>query len=180
MRTIVSLLVAVTLVAETPGRFNYIYKRGNDSTICINGSIEDFERLAKRFTGEYVWLEQGKAEYLIRNAAVLAQVRQAFAEMDAFEPTVQAAEKRLRPIEEKAEELERRIDEIEDSEKPGLEAELREAEKRLEAMEGQLHEAELAVERLEKEMDRREEIAEKKFEEIVLRAVREGKAERVR
>ena len=173
----ISLVVAAVAVAGTPDRFAYIFKRGNDSIMRINGSIEEFQRIAKRWPGEYIWVRRNGREYLIRDAAVLAAARNAFAQMEALEPAMREAEKRLRPIEKKFEAIEERLDELEDGESP--DRQIREAERQLRAAEAELREAEGALERIEKEVERREEIAEKKFEEIAIRAIEGGKARRV-
>jgi chromosome segregation ATPase len=171
------LVIAAVAVAGTPDRFAYIYKRGNESMMRINGSLEHYQRIAKRWSGEYIWVNRGGKQYLIRDAAVLAEARGAFAQMEALEPAVRAAEEKLRPIEQKAEAIEERIEEMDDD--PSLEAKLLQAERQLQAMEGELQTAEAAVERLDAELERREEIAEKNFEKIVLRAIDAGKAQRV-
>lgn len=172
-----SLVLAAVAIAGTPDRFAYIYQRGNESMMRINGSIEQYQRIAKRWSGEYIWVSRGGRQYLIRDAAVLAAAKNAFAHMEALEPTVRAAEEKVRPIEQKAEAIEDRIEEMEDD--PSLEAKLRQAERQLQAMEGELQAAETALERLDTELERREEIAEKNFEKIVLRAIDAGKAQRV-
>lgn len=172
-----ALVVAAVAVAGKPDRFAYIYKRGNDSIMRIDGSIEQFQRIAKRWTGEYIWVSRNGREYLIRDAAVLAAARKAFAPMEALEPQMREAEARMRPIERKYETIEERLDALEDDDAP--ESQIREAERALRAIESELAVAERAVERIEEELERREEVAEKKFEEIVLRAIDAGKAKRV-
>jgi septal ring factor EnvC (AmiA/AmiB activator) len=173
-----ALVIAGIALAGSSDRFAYIYKRGDgDTTMRINGSIESFQRMAKRWSGEYIWVNRNGKEWLIRDAAVLASAREVFKEMEALEPAVQAAEERLRPIEENAEALEDRIERFEDDE--SREAEMREAERQLRAIEDQLRTAETAVERLDDEMERREEIAEAKFEKLVIRAIEARKAQRV-
>jgi len=172
-----SLAVAGIALAGSPDRFAYVYKRGNDSIMRINGSLESFQRIAKRWSGEYIWVSRNGKEWLIRDAAVLASARDAFKDMEALEPAMRAAEERLRPIEQKAEAIEERMERIEDD--PARENEVREFERQLRAIEGELRTAEAAVERLDEEMERREEIAEAKFEKLVIRAIEAGKAQRV-
>jgi chromosome segregation ATPase len=172
-----SLLVAVAALAGTPDRFAYIYKRGDDTMMRINGSLEAYQRIARRWSGEYIWVNRNGRQYLIRDVAVLAAARGAFAEMEKFEPSLRAAEEKLRPIEKRHDAIEDRIEALEDDD--SLEAQLRAAERQLRAMEGQLQAAEREVERMDREMERLEEIAEKKFEAIVLRAIDAGKAQRV-
>ena len=182
---LLSLCAAAIAMAGSSDRFSYIYKRGNRSVVRIGGSFDQYKRVAKRFSGEYIWLYHKGRGYLIRDATVLSAVRGAFAQVDALEPKMREVEARYHPVERKYEELEERVDELSDrieddpSLERKLESQLREAERAMEALEAEYKQAERAVELVEDEMDRREEIAEKKFEEIVLRAVDQGKAERV-
>jgi chromosome segregation ATPase len=174
---VLSLVVAAVALAGTPDRFAYVYKRGDSTMMRINGSLENYQRIAKRWSGEYIWVNRNGRQFLIRDAAVLAAARGAFTELEKLEPALRAAEEKLRPIEKQAEAIEDRIEDLEDNER--LEAKLREAERQLQAMEGQLQAAEREVERIDEQMERLEEIAEKKFEAIVLRAIDAGKAQRV-
>ncbi|HEV7238926.1 MAG TPA: hypothetical protein VGQ36_06760 [Thermoanaerobaculia bacterium] len=168
------LVVAATAMAGSRDRFSYVYQRGNQSIIRGSGTIENYKRIAKRWSGEYVWIHRNGREYLIRDAGVLAAVRGAFAHMEALEPKMREVEARLRPVEKRFEEIEERMDELSDrnEEDPALERAMR-------AVEVEYEKAERAVELVEQEMERREEIAEKKFEEIVIRAIDQGKAQRV-
>ena len=155
-----SLLIAASCFASDD--FPYVFQRGKGSILRVQGSIESFTRIAKRWSGQYIWVRVGGRDYLIRDAAVLAAANAAFAEMDAMQPQVRAADARYRPIAEKFEAIE------DDEDHPNY----RELERAYEA-------AEREVERLEDEMERREAVAEKKFEKIVLRAIDGGKAQRV-
>lgn len=170
-------------------QFSYIYKQGDHTHIRSNSGIEKMVSLSKRWSGEYVWLKRGGKQYLIRDAAVLAQVRAAFADLHAYEPQLRAAEERLRPVERKMDRIEERMDDISDrlgddedldsATRADLERQLRQAEQEFEELERSFRPAERETERMEREHDRLEEIAEERFEKIVFRAVDEGKAERV-
>lgn len=190
MRKLVLLfLLAATALAGDRPSFPYVYKTGEQAHLRSSGEdIETIVRISKRWTGEFVWLRKDGREYLIRDAAVLASVRAAFADMHAFEPRLRAANEKRRPWEEKMDALEERMDQISDQlgdeeltdrTRAHLESKLRELERQADAIEGDYQAAEREAERLEQEMDRLEEIAEAKFEQIVLRAVREGRAQRV-
>ena len=169
-----TLLLAATAMAGSRDRFSYVYKHGGRSTVRIGGSFEHYPRDAKRWSGDYIWLYRNGNGYLIRDAGVLADVRGAFAQVEALEPKMREVEARFNPIERKYEALEERMDELSDrdEEDPAL-------ERAMHAIEADYKKAEREVEAVEKEMDRREEIAEKKFEEIVIRAIDQGKAQRV-
>jgi hypothetical protein len=175
-----SLLAALVIAATAfagPTGFPYVFKRGGGSMIRVNGSLESYKRIEGRWSGEYIWLRVSGREYLIRDASVLAAAAGAFAHMEALEPEHRAAEERFRPIEKKYNALEERAERFEDD--SAHDAERRDAERALEAMEAEYQAAERAVERIDEEMERREEIAERKFEDIVLRAVDAGKAQRL-
>jgi chromosome segregation ATPase len=174
-----SLLLAAPLFAGD--HFPYFFKRANGSISRFNASIDTIGGIDNRWSGNYIWLERNGKEYLIRDAAILAEAGQAFASRDALQPQADAAEARLRPIEQKYETLEERLDELSDrlEDEPALAAQVAEAERALDAVKPELHAAEQAEERIEREMDRREAIGEAEFEKIVLRAVEAGKAERV-
>ncbi len=160
---VLTIILAATAFAKDD--FPYVFKRGSGSIIRIYGSIESYTRYAKRFSGDYIWARRDGHQYLIRDEAVLAEAEAAFADMRALEPQMRAAEERLRPLEEKA-------DALSDDESADHEEEL-------EALESQLEAASREVDRLEEEMDRREQRAEKKFEQIVIKAIAAGKAQRV-
>lgn len=176
-------LVAASLAfAGSPDRLQYIYKRGNDESVMrINGSLDEYVRLAKRWTGPYIWVSHEGRQWLIRDAAVLAAAQASFAPMEALEPSMRAVEERLRPIEKRHDAIERRVDDLGDrvEDEPSLEDELRKYERQLRAVEEEMQVVEAEMERIEDELDRREEVAEKKFESIVLKAIREGKGQRV-
>jgi hypothetical protein len=192
MRRLVLLLLAIVsgismLAADS---FSYIYKRDGLTHIRNGGSdIESMVARSKRWPGEYVWLQRNGRQYLIRDAAVLAEVRNAFAELHAYEPRLRAAEERLRPVERKMETVERRMDRIGDrlsddedldsATRADLERQLRQVELELKELERSYIPAERETERMEREHDRLEKIAEARFEKIVFRAVDAGKAERV-
>lgn len=170
-----SLVLAGIALAGSPDRFAYVFKRGNDSIMRVNGSIERYLHIKDRWSGEFIYVEHGGRKYLLRDPAVLAEAARAFAHMEALEPQLRAAEAKLRPIEKKYERLEERADDL--SDRGETDAAL---EEQLRAMESEYRAAEQAVERLDEEMERREEIAEKKFDAIVMRAIGAGKAERVK
>ena len=156
-----SLILAGTSFAAD--RFPYVFQRSKGTIIRISGSsLEGYQRIKNRYTGQFIWLSTKGREYLIRDAAVLADANKAFAHMDALEPQLRAAEERLRPIEKKFEAIE------DDEDHPSHDQ-----------LEREYEAAEHAVELLDDEVERREKIAEQKFEQIVIRAIESGKAQRV-
>jgi chromosome segregation ATPase len=183
-------LLVLTAAADEHVGFAYIYNHDGQMHMHSNGDdIESLVRTSKRWKGEYVWLRKDRRQYLIRDAGVLAQVRAAFAEMHALEPKLNAAERRRDPFEAKIDAVEDRVDrlsdslgddEMSDAKRAQLEAQLRVAEQELRALERSLEPIERETEALEERMDRLEAVAERKFETIVLQAIRDGRAEAVR
>jgi hypothetical protein len=189
MRKLLLLFVVLAAGASAADRFSYIYKRGDHTHIRSSAGIEQMVALSKRWSGEYVWIQRGGRQYLIRDAAVLGEVRNAFADMHAYEPKLRAAEERLRPLERKFDRLEERMDDLgdrlsddddlDDDTRRELERQLRQVEQEFEAIEREYKPAERETERMERELDRLEEIAEERFEKIVIRAIDQGRVQRV-
>jgi hypothetical protein len=189
MRKLLLLLLALTFPASASGYFSYIYKNGDVTHMRSSTDIETMVALSKRWSGEYVWLKRDGRSYLIRDAGVLAEVRSAFAEMHAYEPTLRAAHERLHPLERKMERIERQMDRLGDrlsddddldrDTRRSLEEQLRKAEAEFQELEHDFKPAERESERMERELDRLERIAEERFEKIVIRAIDSGRVQRV-
>lgn len=183
------LLLALSASAAGPSNFPYIYKSGSTTHMRSSDNIEKMVKLSKRWSGDFIWLRKDGQQWLIRDAAVLATVRAAFAGMHALEPRLRAAEERRHPYEHKMEAVEKRMDRISDqlgdddtltaATRRSLETRLRALEVEFESIERDARGIEREAEALEDEMERLEEIAERKFEQLVLRAVAQGRAERV-
>jgi len=189
---LLTLLVAVTTasIVTADDRASYVWKRGNGtSTIMIHGDLDDLDRL-KQWTGEYVWTKQPNGvQYLITDRAVLAEVANAFADLERAEAPMRDVERRMRPHEREMEKIERRLDaigdQLDDENLPDAQRE--ELERKMHAIEDEMNRVEEKMEVVEAEMERLEKIidaeadkAEKKFEAIVNRAIRAGTATRVR
>jgi chromosome segregation ATPase len=182
------LLFAAAAGVLTAGdkSMSYIYRRGDSSYARISGEIGQIGAMAKRYGGEFVWVRWNGRSYVIRDAATLAEVRSAFREVEAMEPSLREIERRLQPFEQQMEAIEKRVDAFSDqlgdedlgeSTRNAIEAKLRDAEEAMRAVERQMEGVEREMERLEKEVDQREEAAERRFERIVKRAIESGVAE---
>lgn len=183
-----ALLGCAALVITAKPRIEYIYKRSGSMHTRISGSFDRIGEVARRYHGEFVWLRMDGRNYLIRDAATLAEVRSTFRPVEELEPSLREVERRLKPFEQEMEQVEERIDELGDSldddrltdaTRDDVEDKIRDAETKMRAIEDKARVIERELERLEQESERRETIAEKKFEELVVRAVRQGIAERV-
>ena len=183
------LLFAVVAGVLTAGdkSMSYVYKRGDSSYTRLSGPISMIGAVAKRYGREFVWVRTNGRSYVIRDAATLTAVRNAFREVEAMEPSLREVEKRLQPFERQMETIEERVDafgdqlddeNLGDSTRDAIEAKLRDAENDLRDVERRMAGIEREMERLEKEVEKREEVAEERFERIVKRAIETGVAER--
>ncbi|HKR64829.1 MAG TPA: hypothetical protein VJZ00_13940 [Thermoanaerobaculia bacterium] len=184
--TLLLLVLAFTAAAEE--RFSYVFNQGGRSTIRANGSIESAVRLAKKWSGDFIWVREDGREYLIRDANVLAEAKAAMAVLEPFERAVRTAEKKVQPYEDQLDEIERKSDDLSDklgddedlsdSERESLEAKLRDVEEQMHDIEARMHGLEKELESAERDMDAREEEAEKNLEQVIRRAIRNGLASR--
>ena len=183
------LLSAVAAGVLTAGdkSMSYIYKRGDSSYARLSGSIDQIGAVAKRYGSEFVWVRSNGLSYVIRDAATLAEVRSAFREVEAMEPSLREIERRLKPFEQQMEAIEKRVDafgdqlddeDLGESTRDAIKAKLRDAEDDMRAVERQMEGVEREMERLEREVEKREEAAERRFERIVKRAIESGIAEK--
>jgi chromosome segregation ATPase len=183
-RIVVSLLLvtaAVALTAAAGDRLAYVYKHGDRQHIHASGAIDTAVRISKKWAGDFIWASADGREYVIRDAAVLAQANEALVEVEAFEPAMRAAEKRMKPFEDRVEEIERQSDELSDqldddnlsdAQRRAIEAKLHEVEDQMRTVEDQMRGVEKQLDALEKQMDAREDAAETRLEQIITRAIR--------
>jgi chromosome segregation ATPase len=186
---LLSAVVAGVLSADDD-RMSYIYRHGDGATMRISGAgMDHLGATAKKYGNEFVWVRISGRSYVIRDAATLAEVREAFREAEAMAPSVRAVEQRLKPYEQQMEAVEERIDSLSDrldderlgdSAREGIEQKLRQAERDMRSIEQQMSGIEREMEKLENEMERREAAGEDRFERIVERAIERGVAERAR
>lgn len=183
---LLSALVAGVLMAGDKS-MSYIYMRGDGLHTRMSGSIDKVVAVAKRYGGEFVWVRLNARNYLIRDASTLAEVRGAFREVEAMEPSLRDVEKRMKPFEKQMEAIEKRVDafgdqlddeDLAESTRDAIETKLRDAEDDMRVVERQMEGVEREMERLEKEVEKREKVAEDQFERIVERAIARGVAER--
>ena len=181
------LLTATPVLAADPP---YVFKRGEISYMRTNSNtdIRSVVAVAKRWPGDFIWTRRDGREYLIRDAAVLAEARRAYARLDAMNVEIHAFEKRMRPVERRHDFLEDKTEAIEEqleeknpsrSERRELEARMRELEREMRVLEKDLRVLEDEEERLDDRQEALEKVAEEELEEIIRRALRRGGAERV-
>ncbi len=184
------LLIAAVAGVLTAGdkSMSYIYRRGDNSYTRLNGSLDRIGEVSRRYGGEFVWVRWNGRSHVIRDAATLAEIREAFREIEALEPSLRDVEKRLKPFENQIETIESRIDSygdqlddehLGDSTRDAIEAKLRDAENAMREVERRMSGIEREMEQLERKVEKLEEVAEERFEKIVKRAIGSGVAERV-
>src|SRR5688572_15305301 len=159
-----SFLLAVALSAFGGGRgFTYVYARGGGSTITLtHGTLDEVLRLQKRFSGTYLWARLSGREFLIRDAAMLAEVARAARPIEALEPDYRRLQGRMKPLERRQDQLEHQLDAIHDGE-DGDRSSIRTLESQLRAIERELR----VYEREEARLDRRQEVLEQTFDAAV-------------
>lgn len=182
------LLTSLAAFARSSDRFTYVFAEGVPNQTRSSGRVEDIVRIAHRYSGTYVWFRLGGREYLVQDAATLAAAKSAFAELAPLEAQAREGERRARPFERRMDELEKRIDrlsdkisdeELSDSVRGSLEDQMRDLEREMRLVERETESIERQNERMDQEMERVERIAERKFEEILTRAVEQGRAQRL-
>jgi chromosome segregation ATPase len=167
----------------------YVYKRGNGMYSRISGSaINRIGEIYKKYGNEFVWLRMNGRSYVIRDAATLAEVRNAFRHLEEMDPSLRDVERRMKPFEQELEKIEERVDSLGDSldderlsdaKRDAIEAKLRDAEEKMRGVEEKMRLVEREMEKLEKQAEKLEKVAEARFDVIVQRAVEQGVAERV-
>lgn len=179
------LLSLLAVTAFAGDRFRYVYSYGPDSQVVAltHGSLEDVVRLQKRFSGVYLWASLDGRDYLIRDAALLDELRRAHAPIEALTPGMKALQNKMRPLERRQERLEDEYDKLSDADDDDLTAAERD---RMRQLRGQLRDIERELrgyEQEEQRLDRREEELDVVFddavEQIVRRAIRNGLAKRL-
>jgi len=185
--SLVLATVALALTVMAGDRLTYVYKHGDRQHIHSSGSIDSAVRVSKKWPGDFIWASADGREYLIRDAAVLAQANEALAEVEALEPAMHAAEQKMKPFEARMDEIERQSDklsdqlddeQLSDAQRHDIEARLHEVEDQMHSVEDRMHGVEQQLETLEKQMDAREETAETKLEQLIERAIRSGATEK--
>lgn len=180
-----SLLALAALTAGAKQRFSYVYAVGDGNTTISSGWVNDIVRVNQRYSGEYVWARLDGREYLIRDAALLAEVRTASAARRELEPEERALRAKMKPLERKQNKLEREYDELADRDEDdeALTAterdRMRDLERQIREVERELRVYEREEEKLDRREDELDEIFDGQMKRIVERAIRAGTAERV-
>jgi peptidoglycan hydrolase CwlO-like protein len=193
MRTrlaVLTLLIAIaaTSLVTADERDSYVWKRNASTTTMFHGDLDDVRRLTSLYGSEYVWTRQSGREYVITDRAVLDEVATIFVELDRAQAPMDAVQERMRPHQramdraaDRMEALAERLEDedLSDSVRATIERQMHEVEKEMERVEAQMEIVEHEIERLSTVIEAKAEKVERKFEALVDRAIREGKAKRV-
>ncbi|HEX8620045.1 MAG TPA: hypothetical protein VF911_20865 [Thermoanaerobaculia bacterium] len=188
--TILVLVVSAAMsVLSASERTSYIYKRGDSTTMMkVDGDLPNMKTLFKRFGNEFIWTRQGARQYVVTDAAVLTEVRGAMAKLESVEAPMKALEARMKPhtrqMEAVSKQMEALAGRFEDGDlsavtEKSFEQKMQALDKEMKAIEARMEGVEREMERVTKDIDKHAAIAERRLEEIVVRAIRGGKAVRV-
>jgi hypothetical protein len=183
------LLLTTSALADD---FAYVFDRGGRALINGNMNLDAVTATRKRFDGNFLWVKRNGHEYVIRDAATLAEARAAFREADKihqgeYEPLLA----KMRPLEERERELDRQIDHLSedlsehgeglsDADRQVKAARVRELRDELKPLRRELRRMEREEARLDALEDPLVARAEQTLRQIVDRAIARGTAERVR
>ena len=177
--TIALLLILATFTVAGADDFSYVFTRTGHALISGHMNVDTVVAIGKRYRGDFLWVKRHGREYLIRDAATVAEAHAAFAEADELHDDYERLRERMQPLEDREEELEEQMDRESDSDSPDS-AKLRELSAKLKPVTRELR----ALEAEEEKLDAREEklvaAAEQELRRIVDAAVTRGKAERLK
>src|SRR5262245_24290619 len=108
-------LAALALLAAAPSLAGSSSIRGialclDDVSYVTGMDIDDFTALRRAQPGDFLWFRQDGKRYLVTDPGVLDAARKALRSTDAVRKEMDAVEARLRPYEEREEEIDREDD----------------------------------------------------------------------
>jgi len=167
---VVGLLLAAT-ICNASHRDSYVLHFDRSGTTTMSGSLDDFNAISNKLSGDYLWVRRDGRAYVITDRAKLAESWNYFA-------PARELDSQQRAVEEESRKLERESDRLEDARDDRA---LTHAEQ---ARLADLHAQERDLSRREKALDDREEeldrIGEAKLWQLVDRAIKEGTARALR
>lgn len=182
-------LAAIALEVRGAGRDAHVIVF-NESSYATNVDLDQLLRIRKGRSGDFLWFLRGGRAYIVTDPAVLAAGRQILAPVRALSREQEELSARLRPFEEREDELDREEERLEDrSERlEGRDDGAAKAQReRLEALRGELDEKQAAVkadmrelEAEERRLDDREReveaVADDQLARLIEDALRKGLA----
>jgi chromosome segregation ATPase len=200
MRSLAAALCALAVASAAPladagdsGRDGYCFSFGG-SLHASNIDLDQMLRVRKARTGDFLWFRRGGRQYLVTDAATLAEGGEILRPLRELAREQERVSERLRPfeseereldddeeeLEEQAERLEDRNDHAAAEQRRRLESLQRELETKLRALEARMREIEdeeRVLEDRERELER---VADAKVERLIADALRRGLARPLR
>jgi hypothetical protein len=186
----VAILAAAPALAAGPSSRGFALCLG-DTSYVTGMDIDDFVRLRKARTGDFLWFRQDGKRHLVTDAGVLDAARKALQPSDEVRREVKDLNARLKPYEDREEEIDREdsaLDDAEDALESGDdEAERRRIESRrleIEAERSALRSEMRPIEEEERRLEKREReievVVDAELERLADDALRRGLAQPVR
>jgi hypothetical protein len=195
IRTHVSL-AAAAILAVAPSLAGSSYSRAHalcfGETSYVTGmDIEDFVALREARMGDFLWFRRDGKRYLVTDAGVLDAAREALRPWDPLRHQRDALDARLKPYEDREEEMDREDDTLDDadealddrddaSERGRIEARRSELEAERRALRSEMR----ALEEEERRLDAREQevegVVDAEIERLADDALRRGLAQPMR
>ncbi len=186
-RTILLAGLLLTAVSAFARNYTYVYSQGDHShAVITRGSLENVLRVRRELSGTYIWVVRNGHEYVIRDAGLLGEVKKAFGPLQAFSPQQEALHAKMRPVERRADAIEREMDRLSDRDEddddltPAEEDRLRQLRRRMREIEVELRQYEREESRLDNIEEELEEQFEAKLDKLIDRAFDTGLVERLR
>ncbi|MFY9551646.1 MAG: hypothetical protein WAU32_10885 [Thermoanaerobaculia bacterium] len=175
----------------------YVLCRGAETS--ISGSLDDLDRLRRRFPGDFLWFRRSGTEYVIWEPGLLSEAEDLFSPLHALGAEQEALSRREESLDREEEALDAEREEIQaEREEPSVadtgaenadatatapEDDLDERERSVEGRLRELKARQRSLESEERELDAREEAVESEAEAnlwlLLDHGVEDGKAERL-
>jgi len=196
----VLLLGAATAVLAAPRSETadaYVLQRGSHTS--ISGSLDDLERLRRRFGTDFLWFRRGGAEYVIRDSALITEAETLFSPLEEVSAEQEKLSGKESELDREEEALDSERDDVDadrdeldsaDESAADADADAREAEAAIDEREQTVQEKtrdlrsrqrdlEAEDRRLEAREDELERAAESKLWQLLDATVADGRAQRL-
>jgi DNA repair exonuclease SbcCD ATPase subunit len=186
-------LGAIAFEAPAAGRDAHVLVF-NESSYATNVDLDQLLHIRKGRTGDFLWFLRGGRAYLVTDPGVLAEGREILGPVRALSREQEELSARLRPFEEREEDLDRdeerlekrferlegRDDRASEEQRDRLDALRRELDEKQEAVRADMRELEAEERRVDERERELEAEADARLERLIEDALRRGLARRVR
>jgi hypothetical protein len=184
----VTTAVPTARAGERP-RDGHVFAFG-ETSYASNVNLDDFLRIRKGRRGDFLWFRQGGRDYIVTDASVLAAGHEILGPVRELSREQELVSARLRPFEEREEELDREEERLEEraerlegrndraasEERERLHTLERELQARQEALRSDMSEIEAEEQKLEDREQEIERVADAKVARLIEEALRRGLA----